>query len=94
MRKLYEAVWLPQVVGGQIQVEKVSIGGRALTAIPLHGRLVELLTTTVQPPRVFTSVTPDKLIDLMRMGDGQEQARSYDVKRIIDTFYGTPGFPR
>jgi hypothetical protein len=52
------------------------------------------LLTIVSPPRVFTSVTPEKIVELMRLGEGEEQSQAVGTDQIVESFYGVPGFPR
>ena len=42
LKRLLE-VWLPRIESGQIQIENVEQGGRALAATGLHERMMELL---------------------------------------------------
>jgi hypothetical protein len=91
IRNLYQTVWLPVVGEKGLEVEKVSLAGRPLAAQGIHERLMELLTE-VLPPRLFTSVTPEKIVELMRMGE--ELALAVGTDQIVESFYGVPGFPR
>jgi len=83
--------WLPVMAGSEVGVEKVTISGRPLQATTIHERLHELLTI-VSPPRLFASVTPDKIIQLMTL-DGSG-GPTLGVDQVIATFYEVPGFPR
>jgi hypothetical protein len=91
LRALYPSVWLPVLAGSEVGVEKVTISGRPLQATTIHERLHELLTV-VSPKRLFTSVTPDKIIQLMALDGSGGPAVSVD--QVIATFYEVPGFPR
>ncbi len=93
MRDLYQSVWLPLVGQGQIAVEKVVLSGRPLLAQTLHERLIELLTI-VSPKRLFTSVTADKVVELMALGEGEGQQRAVAVSQVIESFYSVLDFPR
>jgi hypothetical protein len=94
LRNLYQSVWLPLVgEGGQLNLEKVIVSGRPLAAQTIHERLIELLTI-VSPPRLFTSVTPEKIVELMRLGQGDNAAFGVSVAQIIESFYSVLGFPR
>jgi hypothetical protein len=90
MRKLYQLIWLPRIQDGKIEIDEVSSEGRPLVANTLHEKLVELLTD-VHPKRVFKELTPNKLAELMRLGD-QEGAVS--TGRIVEAFFSIPDFPR
>jgi hypothetical protein len=94
LRHLYQSVWLPLVgEGGQLNLEKVTLSGRPLATQTIHERLTELLTV-VSPPRLFTSVTPEKIVELMRLGQGENAAWGVSVAQIIESFYSVLGFPR
>jgi len=93
IRNLYQSVWLPVVGEKGLEIEKVSLAGRPLAAQGIHERLMELLTE-VLPPRLFTSVTPEKIVELMRLGEGEEPALAVGTDQIVESFYGVPGFPR
>jgi len=98
IRNLYQSVWLP-VMGEKaaeifaLEIEKVSLAGRPLRSQGIHERLMELLTE-VPPPRLFTSVTPEKIVELMRLGEGEEPVLAIGTDQIVESFYGVPGFPR
>lgn len=92
-RDLYQSVWLPVIHQGQIAVEKVVLSGRPLQAQTLHERLLELLTI-VSPRRLFTTVTADKVVELMALGEGDGQQRAVAVNQVIESFYSVLDFPR
>lgn len=56
-------------------IEKVSLAGWPLASTGLHERLVELLTK-IPPSRLFPTVTPEKIVELMRLGLGDEPVRA------------------
>lgn len=93
IRNLYQSVWLLAVDGGQLGIEKVSLAGRPLRSQGIHERLMELLTD-FSPPRLFAVVTPAKIVELMRLGEGQEPALFAGTDQIVEAFYTVPGFPR
>jgi hypothetical protein len=93
IRNLYQSVWLPVMGEKGLEVEKVSLAGRPLRAHGIHERLMELLTE-VLPPRLFTSVTPEKIVELMRLGEGEEPPQTVGTGQIVESFYSVPGFPR
>jgi hypothetical protein len=93
IRNLYQSVWSPVMGEKGLEIEKVSLAGRPLRAHGIHERLMELLTE-VLPPRLFTSVTPEKIVELMRLGEGEEPSQAVGTDQIVESFYGVPGFPR
>lgn len=97
MRALYPAVWLLRSEAGGLALEKVEAGGRPLQATGVHERLMELLTI-VPPPRLFDSVTPSRVVELMRLGEALEEDKpprmGIPTRQIRDAFFETLGFPR
>jgi hypothetical protein len=93
VRNLYQSVWLPAAGEGGLELETVSMAGRPLQALGVHERLTELLTQ-VSPPRLFTTVTPEKVLELMRVGAGPEALLGITAARMVESFYSIPGFPR
>ena len=91
-RSLYESVWLPKLEGQTIEIEKVELGGRALSGHGIHERLTELLS--ISPPRLFPMVTPERILDLMQLGTGAEPRLGVSIQAIVDAFFGTLSFPR
>jgi hypothetical protein len=78
---------------GGLKLEKVVISGRPLAAQAIHERLIELLTS-VSPPRLFTSVTPEKIIALMRLGADDNAPLGASLAQVSEAFYSVLGFPR
>ena len=72
-RELYTAVWLPRVEAGELAIEKVERGGRPLQATGVHERIMELLTSA-GAPRVHGTVTPRKIAERVKLGEGVGQA--------------------
>jgi hypothetical protein len=93
VRNLYQSVWLPTVDKAGLGLEKITMAGRPLQAQGIHERLIELLTE-VLPPRLFRSVTPDKIMELMRLGEGEDAPLAIRTAQIVESFYSVPGFPR
>jgi hypothetical protein len=93
IRSLYQGVWLPTGGQGGLGLEKVAMSGRPLQSQGVHERLVELLTV-VLPPRLFTTVTPAKIVELMRLGSEAGAALGVKAADIVEAFYGVPGSPR
>ncbi len=91
-RQLYACVWLPRAENGSISLELVEVGGRPLQSTGVHERTMELLISTTK--RVFTSTTPRKIVDLLRLGEVEEGRgprlgiRSSDVRDAFFSFFG------
>src|SRR5262249_36259332 len=49
--------------------------------------------TSVQP-RVFTSLTPNKIVDLFRLGEGTPPTFGISTGEVVDGFYSFLGFTR
>jgi hypothetical protein len=96
-RQLYGAVWLPKLEEGAVVVERVEIGGRPLQSTEVHGRIMELLTE-VSPPRVFSTLAPRRIVDLLKLGEASEPGQSMRLgtktQDVQDAFFGILGFPR
>lgn len=90
VRRLYETVWLPLADAGAIRLEKTSIAGRPLAATGLHERLIELLVAT---SRLFDTVTPVKITQLLRLGE-KGGLLAAGTAQVVETFYSVIGFPR
>jgi hypothetical protein len=97
--KLYTEVWLPRTESGEIKIEKVELGGRTLQTTlddkkraRVHDRVTELITQI--QPRIFGSVTPTKIVELFRLGDGDPPSLGMRTKVITDGFYSFLGFTR
>ena len=93
MRDLYASVWLPAFSEAGLAVEKVGLAGRPLQATTVHERLSELLTA-VSPPRLFSTLRPAKIVELLRLGIGDGENRTVGVDQVIAAFYEVPGLPR
>jgi hypothetical protein len=97
--KLYPEVWLPRTEGGEIKIEKVEVGGRPLQTTlddkkraRVHDRIIELITQI--HPKIFGSVTPTKIVELFRLGDGDPPSLGMRTKDVMDGFYSFLGFTR
>jgi len=93
IRNLYQSVWLPVMGEKALEIEKVSLAGRPLLSQGIHERLMELLTE-VPPPRLFRKVTPEKIVELMRLGQGEEPVMAVATDQIVGAFYGALDFLR
>jgi len=87
IRKIYSTVWLLKIENGTPSLEIVNIRGRAIQATNIHERLMELLMR-VPPPKVFDTLTPKKMLELIQFKEGIE------IKNIVDIFFSSPEFPR
>jgi hypothetical protein len=97
--KLYTEVWLPRAEEGGIGVEKVAAGGRPLQTTlndkkqaMIHERIVELITSV--QPRVFTTLAPNKIPELFRLGEGTPPQFGISTSDVVDGFYSFLGFTR
>ena len=97
--KLYTEVWLPRAEDGGIGIEKVAAGGRPLQTTlsdkkhaMIHERIIELITSVL--PRVFSSLAPNKIVELFRLGEGTPPALGVGTGEVVDGFYSFPGFTR
>jgi hypothetical protein len=97
--KLYTQVWLPKVEGAGIGIDPVSVGGRPLQTTlnekkeaRIHERVLELLT--IVQPRVFDALTPAKIVDLFKLGEGTPPTLGTRTVEIVNGFYSFLGFTR
>ncbi|MBI4295354.1 MAG: DUF499 domain-containing protein, partial [Chloroflexi bacterium] len=94
-RELYASVWLPRAENGSISLDLVEVGGRPLQSTGVHERVMELLTVTTK--KVFSSTTPRKIVDLLRLGEeveGQPPRHGIKASEVRDAFFSFPGFTR
>jgi uncharacterized protein len=96
-RGLYHSVWLPRVENGELNLEKVEVGGRPLQATGVHERMMELLTT-IGTPKVHSSVTPRKIAERVKFGEvvaaGEPPRMSVRASEVKDAFYSFIDPPR
>ncbi len=96
-RDLYTAVWLPRVVGGELEIEKVERGGRPLQATGIHERIMELLTS-VGTQRIHGKVMPRKIAERVRLGEalieGEKPVIGIKVTDIVESFFRDIAPPR
>ena len=97
--KLYIEVWLPRVEGSTIATEPVAVGGRPLQTTlnekkvaRVHDRVMELLTSV--QPRLFNTVTPSKIVELFKLGEGIPPTMGIRSSEIVDGFYSFLNFTR
>ncbi|MBI3304424.1 MAG: AAA family ATPase, partial [Deltaproteobacteria bacterium] len=93
LRQLYGAVWLAKSEGKGLEIEKVEIGGKPLQARGIHERLMELLTGSSQP-KVFGTLHPKRIVELMHLGEGDPPKLAVTAKDLKDAFFGFVGYPR
>jgi len=85
-RELYSAVWLPRIQDGELEIEKVERGGRPLQATGVQERILELLTN-VGTPRLHASVTPRKVAERVRLGEGDPLILGIRVADVVESFF-------
>jgi hypothetical protein len=97
--KLYTEVWLPKLDGSNIGIESVAVGGRPLQTTlnekkeaRIHERVMELLTQVQK--RVFDTVTPGKIVEFFKLGEGTPPALGVRTGDIVTGFYSFLGFTR
>ena len=94
-RHLYASVWLPRAENGSISLELVEAGARPLQGTGVHERVMELLMATSK--KVFSSTTPRKIVELLRLGEAEEgQSARLGIKAsdVRGGFYSFLGFTR
>jgi hypothetical protein len=97
--KLYTEVWLPRAGEGGIAIDKAAAGGRPLQTTLndkkqalIHERIAELITSV--QPRVFGTLTPGKIIELFRLGEGSPPVLGITTRDVVEGFYSFLGFTR
>ena len=97
--KLYAEVWLPKVAADGIVIDVVAIGGRPLQTTlnekkqaRVHDRVMELLVDVQR--RVFPTVSPSKIVELFKLGEGNPPTLGIKAADVVDGFYSFLGFPR
>ena len=99
LQRLYSEIWLPSPNGGELTLDAVSPGGRPLqTTLDekrralIHQRVTELLTSTHR--RVFTTVSPGKIVELFKLGEGEVAEPGIATDKVVAGFFSFLGFPR
>jgi len=97
--KLYAEVWLPKVAADGIVIDVAAIGGRPLQTTlnekkqaRVHDRVMELLVDVQR--RVFPTVSPSKIVELFKLGEGNPPTLGIKTADMVDGFYSFLGFPR
>lgn len=95
-RELYTAMWLPRVVGGMLEIDKIERSGRPLQATGIHERIMELLTSVVK--QIHVTITPRKIAERVRLGEtsGNDETLVRGVKTfdILEAFFRDIAPPR
>jgi uncharacterized protein len=96
-RRIYDSVWLPRIENGELNLEPVEVGGRPLQATAVHERIMELLTSS-GTPKVHGSVTPQKIVDRVKlgeqMGEGEGPRMCVRAGEAMDAFFSFVSPPR
>lgn len=96
-RQLHPAVWLPRIVGGALDLEKIEVGGRPLQATGVHERVMELLTT-VGTPKIHGNLHPKKIVERVKLGEalavGEAPRQGVSTKDVRDAFFSFLEPPR
>ena len=97
--KLYTEVWLPKLDGSAIGIEPVAVGGRPLQTTlnekkeaRIHERVMELVTQVQK--RVFDTLTPGKVVEFFKLGEGTPPTLGIRTGDIVSGFYSFLGFTR
>lgn len=97
--KLYAEVWLPKVTTDGIVIDVAAAGGRPLSITldekkhaRIHDRIMELLVDVQR--RVFAATTPNKIVELFKLGEGTPPTMGIKTAEVVDGFYSFLGFPR
>jgi len=97
--KLYAEVWLPKVTSDGIVIDVAAVGGRPLQITldekkraRVHDRIMELLVDVQR--RVFETVSPSKIVELLKLGKGNPPTLGIKTADVVDGFYSFLGFPR
>jgi hypothetical protein len=97
--KMYVEVWLPRAEAGSIAVDDVAFGGRPPQTTlndkkqaAIHERVMELIT--VVHKRVHGSLTPTKIVELFKLGEGEPPRLGACLAEVVEGFYSFLGFTR
>ena len=97
--KLYTEVWFPKLEGSSIVIDPVDPGGMVLQTTlnekkeaRIHDRVMELITQLKK--RVFDSVSPTKIVELFKLGEGTPPTMGINASDIVSGFYSFLGFTR
>ncbi|MCL2824356.1 MAG: DUF499 domain-containing protein [Polyangiaceae bacterium] len=97
--RVYSEAWLAKVEGGQVGIDELRVGSRPLETTldekkraKIHPRLLELVVSL--NGRIFDSVTPERIVALYEIGQGDRPKRWFKVSEIVAGFYSYLGFPR
>ena len=97
--KLYTEVWFPKLENSAVVIDPVEPGGLVLQTTlnekkeaRVHGRVMELVTQLKK--RVFDSVSPTKIVELFRLGEGTPPTLGIRTSEIVSGFFSFLGFTR
>ena len=97
--KLYTEVWLPKLENSAIAIETVEVGAMPLQTTlnekkeaRVHERVMELITQLKK--RVFDSLTPGKIVEFFKLGEGVPPKSGIGAGEIVSGFYSFLGFTR
>jgi len=97
--KLYMEVWLPRSEAGGLAVDPVAFGGRPPQTMlndkkqaAIHERIIELITQGQR--KVFTTLGPTKIVELLKLGDGDPPRLGISTAEVVEGFYSFLGFTR
>jgi hypothetical protein len=97
--RLYLEAWFPRVEGTVIGIEVVAMGGRPLQTTlnekkeaAVHERVMELITVVQR--RVHGTLTPGKVIELFKLGEGMPASLGIKTADVVEGFYSFLGFTR
>ncbi len=97
--KLYTEVWLPKLENSAIAIETVEVGGMPLQTTlnekkeaRVHERVMELITQAKK--RVFDTLTPGKIVESFKLGEGTPPKNGIPTDDIVGGFYSFLGFTR
>jgi len=97
--RLYLEVWFPRVEETRIGIEVVSVGGRPLQTTlnekkeaAIHERVMELITVVQRC--VHGKLTPGKVIELFKLGEGKPLSPGIKTADVVEGFYSFLGFTR
>jgi len=97
--RLYLEVWFPRFKGTRIGIEVMSVGGRPLQTTlnekkeaAIHERVIELITVVQRC--VHGTLTPGKVIELFKLGEGMPPSLGIKTAAVVEGFYSFLGFTR
>jgi len=97
--KLYTEAWLPKLVDGSITLEKLAVGGRPLQTTVNEDREAKVFERSLEllmqvQPRLFDKLNPRKIVELFKLGEGEEPTLGLSCSDLVAGFYSFLGFTR